>query len=75
MSKFKKIFDFLSNAQDFLEAMLQTNQIFGYTRFSKPKRVTSCKARLRHCARATQLLWKKYCSGGNTVSDLISPRF
>ena len=41
------------------------NQIFYYSRCIVPKRVTSLQGPSpHHCARATQLLWKKYCSCG-----------
>ena len=47
------------------------NQIFYYTRCSTPKRVTSWRGPSpRHCARATQLLSKKCCSGGGPLATL-----
>ena len=46
-------------------------QIFRYTRFVTPKRVTSWRGPFpRHCARATQLLSKKYRSGGEPLAKL-----
>ena len=44
---------------------------FIYTRCSTPKRVTSLRGPSpRHCARATQLLSKKCCSGGEPLATL-----
>ena len=55
------------------------NEIFHYTRCVTPKRVTSLQGPSpRHCARATQLLSKKCCSGGEplaTLSDLTGTGF
>ena len=57
-----------------------SNQIFHYTRWIMPKRVTSLRGpSSRHCARTTQLLSKKCRSGGEslaTPSDLnLRPLF
>ena len=47
------------------------NQIFYYTRWITPKRVTSWRGPSpRHCARATQLLSKKCRSGGEPLATL-----
>ena len=49
----------------------RSNQIFHYTRCKTPKRVTSWRGPSpRHCARATQLLSKKCCSGGEPLATL-----
>ena len=58
----------------------KSNQNFYYTRCITPERVTSLRGPTpRYCAQATQLLLKKYYSGGiavdNTVSDLTGPKF
>ena len=51
------------------------NQIFHYTRWITPKRVTSWRGPSpRHCARATQLLWKKCRSGGEPLATLCPIR-
>ena len=48
-----------------------SNQIFHYTRCITPKRVTCWQGPLpRHCARATQLLSKKYLSDGEPLAAL-----
>ena len=48
-----------------------SNQIFHYTRWITPKRVTSWRGPSpRHCARATQLLSKKCRSGGEPLATL-----
>ena len=53
------------------QEMYQINQIFHYTRCNTPKRVTSWRGPSpRHCARATQLLSKKYRSGGEPLATL-----
>ena len=57
-----------------------SNQIFHYTRCNTPKRVTSWRGPSpRHCARATQLLSKKWRRGGEPLAtlcfDLNGPRF
>ena len=57
-----------------------TNQIFYYTCCNTLKCVTSWQSPSpRHCARATQLLLKKYRNGGERlatlVSDLTGPEF
>ena len=50
---------------------ISANQIFDCTRCSTPKRVTSLRGpSLRHCARATQLLSKKCCSGVEPLATL-----
>ena len=47
------------------------NQIFHYTRCNTPKRVTSWQGPFpHHCARETQLLSKKCCSGGEPLATL-----
>ena len=47
------------------------NEIFHYTRCITPKSVTSWLGPTRrHCARATQLLVKKYRSGGEPLATL-----
>ena len=49
----------------------RSNQIFHYSRCIKPKRVTSLRGQSSlHCARVTQLLSKKFCSGGELVATL-----
>ena len=57
----------------------KSNQIFHYTRWITPKRVTSLRGPSpHHCAQATQLLSKKCRSGGEplaTLSNLTGPRF
>ena len=48
-----------------------SNQIFHYTRYITPKRVTSLRGPYpRHCARVTQLLSKKCRSGGELLVTL-----
>ena len=57
----------------FYFCLLKSNEIksFIYTRCSTPKRVTSLRGPSpRHCARATQLLSKKCCSGGEPLAAL-----
>ena len=50
---------------------LFSNQIFHYTRCNTPKRVMSLRGPYpRHCARATQLLWKKCRCGGKPLTTL-----
>ena len=49
----------------------QINQIFHFTRWITPKRVTRWRGpSLRRCARATQLLSKKSRSGGEPLATL-----
>ena len=51
--------------------LFKSNQIFHYTCCNTPKRVTSWRGPSpRHCARATQLLSKKYRSGGEPLATL-----
>ena len=51
------------------------NQIFHYTRWVTPKRVTSSRGPSpRHFAQATQLLLKKCCSGGEPLATLCPIR-
>ena len=50
---------------------IKSNQIFHYTRWITPKRVTSWRGPSpRHCARATQLLSKKCHDGGEPLATL-----
>ena len=47
------------------------NQICYYTRYIMSKRVTSLQGQSPcHCARAPQLLLKRYCSGGKQLATL-----
>ena len=51
--------------------IIKSNQIFHYTRWITPKRVTSWRGPSpHHCARATQLLSKKRRSGGEPLATL-----
>ena len=52
-------------------ASVKSNQIFHYTRWITPKRVTSLRdPSPRHCDQATQLLSKKCRSGGEPLATL-----
>ena len=54
-----------------VESQIKSNQIFHYTRWITPKRVTSWRGPSpRHCARATQFLSKKCRSGGEPLATL-----
>ena len=47
------------------------NQVFHYIRDINLKRITSLKGSFpRHCARATQLFSKRFCSGGEAFATL-----
>ena len=59
------------NLQAFQHPNINQIKSFIYTRCSTPKRVTSLRGPSpRHSARATQLLSKKCCSGGEPLATL-----
>ena len=63
-----KIFLWMSNQ---IKSLSSSNQIFHYTRYITPKRATSLRGPFpRHCTRTTQLLSKKYRSGGEPLATL-----